>query len=466
MEYFNQLIKFEEENKFLYEIKINDCCVYTMCREGLLNAMQCSFKSLYKSKEDKRKNKTKIVLKRIIDSIFGLLKVLIINPKVLIFTSSQYRRDYNKNLAVEWLKEKSPEAIIFEWPSKNVIYDKGYLNDTYNKDYIPLDFFIIIFKIYRIFNKRNISNWEDECRKILIDNFTENNNITEYIIRELPRIYSETKSLQYCSKLYLRFLSPEFVIDFFGAARENFFVGFSGNPKLYELQHGVIFSEHTGYIYPEFVKEIESYLFKRNLLVYGLKTKEILVNQSIFEEDQITVIGNPRIKMYKKISFLKNKNKKYILFSSQPVSSKSYYNRMIEYMIYINNSIKDLDKDNNFQLVVKLHPRENYGVFDFYKENLPDDVLIITSDISLYELLQESWLQFTYTSTTLYEAALFNVPTITLRFKGWDIDKIYGFKVLQVETEYEVKEMMQKMLDEKNYLNYSKYLKIESEKFM
>ena len=200
-------------------------------------------------------------------------------------------------------------------------------------------------------------------------------------------------------------------------------------------------------------------------MVYGEATKQLLEKKSVFRDEQIEVIGNPRVLMYKKNFAIKNEDRKLILFTSQPFeqdgSAGGYYQTIIPILKKIEN---DLPKDR-FYLGIKLHPRENNGIMKLYMEELPK-CKVFDNASQLFELLNRAYLHITVSSTTLYEAALFGCPTVNLGFDNRDPVRTYGFKTWCVDTIDEVEKMMKQCYDQEQYDNYLKYLITETMKYM
>ena len=136
------LFEFEKKYPFLYEIEVKGVPIYTCFRDMVLLILDG--KSTEKS-NDFEIEKGRIYPKRIIDSYMKLKKLK--NAKTLVFSSSMFRRDYGRNLAAEYLMDKYPETVVYEWPSRSDAYDAAYFGDLQRKCYCPLDFYIFIYKL-------------------------------------------------------------------------------------------------------------------------------------------------------------------------------------------------------------------------------------------------------------------------------------------------------------------------------
>ncbi len=460
----NILFVFEEKYSFLYELLVEGVPVYTSFRDGVLQRLRDGAPAVSSAGEEP---KSKASVKRIWQGFCKKRKYK--KAKTLIFTSSVYRRDKGRNLAAEYLLEKYPDGVVFEWPSRNGAYDNAYFTDPNKDKYCPLDYLSVKWKLFSMFHKKEFEKLAQECRGKLQPLFdknppeTENERLAvEYLLEELPRAYATTALYQELFAKYFKgYKNVQYAIDFWGGARENIIPALQGKPESIELQHGIITGMHPGYVYPSFVKSSDLAFFKRKLLVYGEGTKEILCKNSIFDEARVDVIGNPRTQTYKKVFGEVSKARKWILFASQPYEQdgvgRDYYKTVIPYLQEVQRLLKTDEKWSEYKLAIKLHPRENNGVIATYKEAL-DGVEIFDNASELYELLLSSFVQLTVSSTTLYEAAEFGTPTIAIPYNGIEPKDIYGFEVWETNNINNVSAVLAKLLDSEKYEVYLNYL--------
>ncbi len=464
MEQENLLFAFEEKYSFLYGLLVNGVPVYTSFRDGVLQRLRDGVLATSSAGEEP---KGKPSIRRIWQGFYKKRKYK--KCETLIFTSSVYRRDEGRNLAAEYLLEKYPNGVVFEWPSRNEAYDNAYFADPNRNKYCPLDYLSVKWKLYGLLHKKEYVRLEQECREKILSLFektpaeTKNERLAvEYLIAELPKAYATTALYQKLfSKYFKRYKNIRYAIDFWGGARENIIPVLQGKPKSIELQHGIITSNHPGYVYPKFVKDSDLAFFKRELLVYGEGTKEILCKTSIFDEKRVEVIGNPRTQTYKKVFGEASKERKLILFASQPYEQdgvgRDYYKTVIPYLQEVQRLLKTDERWAGYKLAVKLHPRENNGVVTIYKEGL-DGVEIFDNASELYELLLSSFVQLTVSSTTLYEGAEFGTPTVAIPYNGVAPKEIYGFEVWEAVNTNNVSTVFAKLLDREVYDEYVCYL--------
>lgn len=109
--------------------------------------------------------KGKIYLRRIWDSFWKIRKLK--KSETLIFTSTMFRRDYGRNLAAEYLMDKYPDGVVFEWPSRTDLYDTAYFQDDRKDRYCPLDFYILLYKFYGRLHRKEAAKLENDCREQL-----------------------------------------------------------------------------------------------------------------------------------------------------------------------------------------------------------------------------------------------------------------------------------------------------------
>ena len=115
----------------------------------------------------------------------------------------------------------------------------------------------------------------------------------------------------------------------------------------------------------------------------------------------------------------------------------------------------------DYRLGIKLHPRENNGVVEMYQKAFPK-ATVYDNASQLYTLLAESFVQLTVSSTSLYEAAEFDTPTVSTYFEGQDPERIFGFPVWTMENPEQAVPMLEKLRENENYSRYLQYLKEQS----
>ncbi len=463
MSQITNLLEFESRYPELYSILANGVPVYASLRDDV------NFKLSGKDNDAiSTKEQGKVSFRRIIDS-FAKLRCFK-KSKTAVFTSSVYRRDNGRNLAAEFLMDKYPDTVIFEWPSRNESFDFAYLKDKLRSRYCPLEYYVIYNKIYIKLHKKEYDRLCDECRQKLDAIFGDADSslpdnyrrTIDYLKAAMPDSYATNiMNQRVFNGLFKNYRNLEYAIDFWGSARENIIPVLPSKPESIELQHGLINSAHPGYIYPKFVADLDYDFFKRKILVYGEKTKNMLCDLSIFEPQQLEVVGNPRIKKYKEEINVDATEKKLILFASQTYeqdgTGTNYYATIIPVLQKIAELIKTDERFASYKLGVKLHPRENNSIVEMYQKALPD-AQVFGNTSQLYELLASSYVQLTVSSTTLFEAAEFGTVTVLVDYGGVrDVD-MFGFKVESIVGVDDVCDKLAPLLDTDKYSEYLNYL--------
>lgn len=461
------LLAFEAKYPFLYEIEVNGFPVYTCLREALFAILTGANAGENTSIQEE---KGRVYPGRILDSLIKLRKFS--RAETLVFTSAVFRRDFGRNLAAEYLIEKYPNAVVFEWPSRTDAYDSAYFSEEKKNKYCPLDFYLVFYKSYKLLHKKEYIRLEEQCRERLLRDFEKapaegseaDRKAVSYLMAHIPEAYAATTiSQQIFRRLFSKYKNIKYAIDFWGGARENIIPVLPGNVNAIELQHGIIAKDHTGYIYPQGADHLCKRFFDRTLLVYGEATKQLLVRDSVFRAERIEVIGNPRVLMYKEIYASKDENRKMVLFTSQPFEKDGipgYYQSVIPILKAFSEGLPE-----GFSMGVKLHPRENDGAVKVYKEALPK-CEVYDNASPLFELLSKSYLHITVSSTTLYEAALFGCPTVCLKFGDQDPNRTYGFEVWSAETADETAQLLKRCFDREQYEKYLGHLIKETRRYM
>lgn len=461
MTQIEKLIQFETEYPRLYDVKVNGVPVYAALRDGVnarINGGEVQ-ESSFESEQGK------ISLRRVIDSFFKLKRFK--KAKSAVFASAVYRRDKGRNLAAEFLMDKYPDTVVFEWPSRNESFDFAYFTDKNRDKYCPLEWYLIKYKLYMRLHRKEYQHYCDECKALLADILPENTDdlpqnyqcAVDYLKSEMPGSYATTIiSQKLFKKLFRKYNNLEHAVDFWGSARENIIPVLPGNPESVELQHGIITKVHPGYIYPGFVRDLNLDFFNRILLVYGNKTKELLTHNSVFLPDKVEVIGNPRVAKYKKEFEVKNEDRNLILFTSQPFEQDgkglNYYKTVLPFLEEV---ARWISLHKGYTLAVKLHPREQERIRELYQNRLPN-CEIYGNTSPLYELLVKTYLHITANSTALYEAATFGTPTITIKYDEYDNRELFGDKIIQIDNPEFMGSVLSEMQNKNLYKSNLNYL--------
>jgi len=197
------------------------------------------------------------------------------------------------------------------------------------------------------------------------------------------------------------------------------------------------------------------------ICIYGTQGKEILTGFGI-DEDRIIVSGNPK---YDYISSLNaNESKKelqekhHIDFSKKLVviALSRWHDKDEEWM---SKFIKFCNK-NNFEIVIKLHPRYKINSFDsekkiqFIKDSCKNQNYHLTFDMNLNLLLSGSDVVVSDYSNVGVEAVLLGKPVVNINFIKEKLDEAQNYHkfgaVLYVEDYQKFENMINDIFD-KNF---------------
>jgi UDP-N-acetylglucosamine:LPS N-acetylglucosamine transferase len=240
---------------------------------------------------------------------------------------------------------------------------------------------------------------------------------------------------------------------------------------IFALQHGNIYPNHKGYIYPKDIKNIMKNVLPHYTFVFSEYVKDLLTNNSIYKDNNVIISGNPRYdiffysdNIFSKMEIIKKydlpKNKNVILWTTQcqglsVEENKKNFKAVFETM----QTIKDTT------LIIKQHPREGEKYTKMIKEYQNDymiNAILTPKDSDTYELLFICDLMITKTSTTAMEAVALNKPVIILNLSG-EPDPVEYVKegvALGVYKEEDLKSAIEKLLRDDSELikNRKKYI--------
>lgn len=188
---------------------------------------------------------------------------------------------------------------------------------------------------------------------------------------------------------------------------EHLFCFINKNGKVYDIQHGIIYSKHQGYFYKDGKIKDEHHISNLNFLVYGEGTYNAFFknkdNINILK-DRVKIIGCP----------LENGDKenkedgKNIFYSLQYTSDGLLDNDELTKLFI--DSVKCINR-YKLQIKYKHHPRFDNSV-DLQKECNGYDIRETKDRID--DIIKHTKLHITYSSTTAFEFAAYGVPTFFL----------------------------------------------------
>jgi len=194
-----------------------------------------------------------------------------------------------------------------------------------------------------------------------------------------------------------------------------------------EVQHGLISSLHPGY---QYFLNLECYVGRKPLperiLVFGRKFKEIILKKSnVFREQNVVVVGNPRLSELERLSEEDRKNVRekvrkeikvsheefLVVFTSQPAYSTNLADFIRRFL--------ELSFNSDYRICIKLHPLES-RISNAYR-SFGSRVLILDDKLTdLYGLLLASDVHCTVSSTVFLEAMKIGVLNIILCIPGYE----------------------------------------------
>ena len=181
--------------------------------------------------------------------------------------------------------------------------------------------------------------------------------------------------------------------------------------KTVELQHGIIYHTHYGYIY----KQISDYLlFPDYFFSYGKHFTDLLQKESkLFRRDAIQTVGFPFIEKVKNSPIDLDKDILDYCRDFDIIYITSQWTIRHELKKFCHSLIKLLP--DNFRIIYKTHPREKLTE-DFYRDIVSNPNVYLISDpkVSSLELMKIAKFHTTVYSTSLFEALYFGLPNILI----------------------------------------------------
>lgn len=181
------------------------------------------------------------------------------------------------------------------------------------------------------------------------------------------------------------------------------------NPKgiAYDYQHGIIYNGHEGYFVEKDVVTLSHILVNRRILLWGDMYKKCFITaQAPFSvKKQIKVVGYPIT-----TDSIEQKERKTIVICLQFRSegSEELHANMHDMLC----ECLDVLKKYNYKVLLKHHPRFN-DVYDL-SDIVQKYPFVEYTDSQMKELAEETFLQITWNSTTIFEYANFCIPSFLL----------------------------------------------------
>lgn len=327
---------------------------------------------------------------------------------------------------VNWWSINKYKVWVFS-SSLNLSSIDGTLYDTVTSKFIDkIDNSLLIIRPIRLFDKKKLWTKKYTSESILI--------IIVMIVKTILSVFTsnpfknDITNEQYnksYKSIYTRFLAEYYVFSFFikifHIKKVYFVCSYSyfgyiyackkNKVKVIEIQHGLINDNHPGYIYKE---EVNKKLFPDELLVYGNRFKEIILNNStIYEPEQIKIIGSNALNIYKnnkyeedsQIKELKKHYEKIILFTGQYTTDVK--------SLKIIEEVQKLNQKCCFLFLTRREEELNKYKKDF------KDVVFYTGNQKFYDLIKQVDCHATVYSTTFLESLYYGVPNILFDIENY-----------------------------------------------
>lgn len=170
-------------------------------------------------------------------------------------------------------------------------------------------------------------------------------------------------------------------------------------------------------IYPKFNEELDADL----LLLYTQKDKELYTKMFLFPPKKIKVVGNPEISSFinnpiiEKKQYLDNINsshvRNYVLYLDDGLVANKVWTDTEWYSFVL--EINQIVRDDNYNLIIKLHPRSNY---EEHKEFFESNNILAFTDIDFNNIIYHSSFVVSHYSTTINYALIYNKPVFSPRW--------------------------------------------------
>ncbi len=432
---YNAFLHFEE-NKALFTHQVKDIYPWELIRLNIFMELMIFF-GLQSTAHDNVKVSSSTRWKSILN---GLLQnhFFIKKKDVMFYSSARRFREpggtYTDPYIDYYIQAFFPNnSFVIESPTR-YRHSKPYtIPHVYD-----LDHFSFINSLTKRFQKRQPERAEIE--KFISTLAEELENVFGFAglrkNRYIGRIDYFFRSRNLFQKL-IRRVSPKicFLITHYGKEAFVSACKLEGVPSV-ELQHGMITRFQTAYSFEKSKKK----LFPDYLLVFG----ELWKNSVTFPipKERIYPVGFPYL--HKKVLEYKDVQKrKQILFISQGTIGK----KLAAFAAQLRSKIS-----GEYEIVYKLHPGEFLRWESEYTSLKGTDIVVLTDEKPIYELLSESMFVLSVYSSTLFEAPAFNAKAIAVEMPGIEYIESFikkGF-LMKAKTVNDVKKIIESDAGMKN----------------
>lgn len=428
----NKLQNFENEyNPFQWKIK--KIPIWSFARYRIATRVRLS-----ESREKKKNSEKSEFIKRFWQKIRKALTCLapaslfiknIKSSKKLYVGSTNCRRGEKHyklyNIFFDPLIDYFQDDSYLVLEQNNGFFTKKQLNQVYSKNFKILDFAVNIFTArsqldlisrYYYTYKINLLLKNIDCSKLGI---TKKQLVSILVGSSIPVI----KSGEFFISL-LKKIKPEIIVTTCGYCYWMLILTYYANMlriPVVELQHGVINSEHAGYIFPKNIGELSANPYPKAVLTFSGHYADILKQHSNLPT-QFLNAGHlyMRSMRYAKVNEKELRqslnippDKKIILITTQPVTQLLLHDLIYNFSISL---------PEQFHIILKIHPNEKKNYKTAYKAllNLKNITFIINDRPTLYELFRMCTVHASVFSTSLEEASAFGLYNFVIKKPGWE----------------------------------------------
>ena len=315
------------------------------------------------------------------------------------FTDSLSRRVYEgkeTDIFCDYPAEILKNALIIETP----VYELKSQKEIYSKSRISGFTLMLIEKIYALFFSIKKHPSYLEIKELV--NKPELNKGIESHIKKMIAQYRVMNFL-------LKFKKPKAVFVIPSYTKQGYMKAFRENGiKVVEFQHGVIVKSHFGY---NLTNPFDKEYFPNYLLTFGEEEKSVFQN-NYFLIDEIIPIG----------SF-------YLDYMSTYQSKSSFFEKTTHYSKSISVSLQDDPKSEEMlSILIEIVNKHDSILFmvknrktpiSYYKKKflMPSNVILVKSE-NIYEIIKNSDIHITVSSSCVMESPVFGVRSICFDTNG------------------------------------------------
>ncbi len=266
-------------------------------------------------------------------------------------------------------------------------------------------------QLFEIFEKDGITFWPI-IKQTLENIFT--NRLDNYL-----KIHLTTKNM--LSKLNIKSI---FCLNESGETENILLKNNKNKIPVFLLQHSFLrYNKKNSEAQWRYEDQFMYGLSSRNFLLWGNMDYEYFSTYSNLEIDRLAITGSPRHDRFKDKTIIKKNNKRSVLLTLSPISDRSgnvTINLIERYEKKIKEVIDCLQSFDNIEIIVKLHPGENWHnqlLLD-YLNNFNNILVYLTN--SPYELIQNAEFMITFTpefydsSTIMLDSLVLNKPVLQI----------------------------------------------------